>query len=776
MSSRGGATGNAFPWNASMFSISIDPRKEAPSRLKEVLQSPTSVGPPSEHSLASPTFREESADSGIGFLINQNPVRKSVRSQSYSVGQQDPETGGHVQIPNNQFNLRMRSSGSTSLRHRPSKPSLLGENSRDAAGLAQLREDDDDIESSNGSEQGVRLPASYFVKPEQSVDLGSHALLRQAAVENARARHRASTTGSPTSQHRRKPPAAMRGMSLTESDYAIEEMEDTMEQNINEPRSALTRRFSEHVSVLQHRETPEDPIMDSPKKQHWASSLSFGGGLESQSRRHSFADVPSHQASRALSTLSNTYEEDEGLGASLAPPLSPRSREQYETTTYFSGHGPATRSVHASTISSAHPAPAPAPAPYPQNPYAVPAVISRPNRQLYMVAFKCSRADVYYIPENTGLEVKQGDMVIVEGDRGIDLGTVTHADVTLAEAKRLKDQAAEEHFRWLMMFSRHAMTGSSGIGGPNGSFAASGGETPSTVGGMGPPVPYLQAMASQHEAEIKPKMIRRLAQNHEIQVLRDKEGSEAKAKRVCQSKVVEHNLNMEILDAEYQLDFKKLTFYYFAESYINFNDLVTDLFKVYKTRIWMSAINPASFATAAGTLTHIPPPSAIGPGATAPLGGSVTGPLPVGLGFGREAFRVNEQFGTVRPNPSAEASRDAGPYYPFANQIPQFPVHPQPQQYGIAGGWPQPVQQPQQQQYNRFNPYAGGYTPTTYPSPAQGLTSMASPMNAPSYYPSTTYPSSPAPGVASSSATRPYDSHDSNWVNQFQNMSFQPQK
>lgn len=579
MSSRGGATGNAFPWNASMFSISIDPRKEAPSRLKEVLQSPTSVGPPSEHSLASPTFREESADSGIGFLINQNPVRKSVRSQSYSVGQQDPETGGHVQIPNNQFNLRMRSSGSTSLRHRPSKPSLLGETPRDAAGLAQLREDDDDIESSNGSEQGVRLPASYFAKPEQSVDLGSHALLRQAAVENARARHRASTTGSPTSQHRRKPPAAMRGMSLTESDYAIEEMEDTMEQNINEPRSALTRRFSEHVSVLQHRDTPEDPIMDSPKKQHWASSLSFGGGLESQSRRHSFADVPSHQASRTLSTLSNTYEEDEGLGASLAPPLSPRSREQYETSeythfhrlsarieesllhehasdrayaaTYFSGHGPATRSVHASTISSAHPAPAPAP--YPQNPYAVPAVISRPNRQLYMVAFKCSRADVYYIPENTGLEVKQGDMVIVEGDRGIDLGTVTHADVTLAEAKRLKDQAAEEHFRWLMMFSRHAMTGSSGIGGPNGSFAASGGETPSTVGGMGPPVPYLQAMASQHEAEIKPKMIRRLAQNHEIQVLRDKEGSEAKAKRVCQSKVVEHNLNMEILDAEYQL-------------------------------------------------------------------------------------------------------------------------------------------------------------------------------------------------------------------------------
>ena len=59
-------------------------------------------------------------------------------------------------------------------------------------------------------------------------------------------------------------------------------------------------------------------------------------------------------------------------------------------------------------------------------------------------------------------------------------------------------------------------------------------------------------------------------------------------------------------------DWKKLTFYYFADAYINFNSLVTDLFKIYKTRIWMSAINPASFATPSAGLQ---PPSGIGPGA-----------------------------------------------------------------------------------------------------------------------------------------------------------------
>ena len=54
-------------------------------------------------------------------------------------------------------------------------------------------------------------------------------------------------------------------------------------------------------------------------------------------------------------------------------------------------------------------------------------------------------------------------------------------------------------------------------------------------------------------ADIKPKLIKRLAQNHEILTLRDKEGNEAKAKRVCQQKVTEHRLNMEILDAEFQM-------------------------------------------------------------------------------------------------------------------------------------------------------------------------------------------------------------------------------
>jgi hypothetical protein len=94
-------------------------------------------------------------------------------------------------------------------------------------------------------------------------------------------------------------------------------------------------------------------------------------------------------------------------------------------------------------------------------------------------------------------------------------------------------------------------------------------------------------------------------------------------------------------------DWKKLTFYYFADSYINFNSLVTDLFKIYKTRIWMSAINPASFVT---------PP-------TAGLSGPATMPNPL---YGQEADRRHQlesrSYGGARDavDPGREMSNPVG--------------------------------------------------------------------------------------------------------------------
>jgi cell fate regulator YaaT (PSP1 superfamily) len=167
------------------------------------------------------------------------------------------------------------------------------------------------------------------------------------------------------------------------------------------------------------------------------------------------------------------------------------------------------------------------------------------NQLLYIVAFKCSRADVFYIQEDTGLQVKNGDLVIVEADRGTDLGTVIHANISLQQARELKQHYAEEHYKTLMIFSRHGQPEASNLTNPN-----TGLNTRSATGGMGPHGPH---SVQEPTTDLKPKLIKRLAQQHEVLTLHDKEGNEAKAKRVCQQKVVEHRLNMEILDAEFQM-------------------------------------------------------------------------------------------------------------------------------------------------------------------------------------------------------------------------------
>lgn len=170
---------------------------------------------------------------------------------------------------------------------------------------------------------------------------------------------------------------------------------------------------------------------------------------------------------------------------------------------------------------------------------------NRPRRLLYVVSFKCSRVDVFYLLENTGLQVREGDIVIVEADRGQDLGSVQHANVTEEDARIYKKKYAEEQYRWLMMFSDHNQAGNVN---PNAQMYGENSAARATLMGNAP-----STMQGPHrENNLKPKAVKRLANSHEISMLRDKEGNEAKAKRTCQQKVAHLGLDMEILDAEWQ--------------------------------------------------------------------------------------------------------------------------------------------------------------------------------------------------------------------------------
>ncbi|KAL2753706.1 hypothetical protein ACRALDRAFT_2044053 [Sodiomyces alcalophilus JCM 7366] len=601
-------------------------RKDPPSRLTEVLPSPTSTLPSgsaaggaffnsdSGFGQMSPAPRESGPNSQIPFAIPLHPTPKTYRSQSYSVGQLDPDSNLPA-MANSAALGRGRGPPHSGLQHRPSRPSMLSEMSNDGALLGKVKEvEDDDDESASESMQGS-LHQSAEAKTIEMLARENAMLRQQQQYQNARLRPRASTGAAYTMGNG----YGLRDSVPEESDYAVDELDEAGESAELATKRALNRRMSE-LGAGYSRPPYENRKLENVKKAFWHSSLGFGGPDGQQSRRHSFADVPTRQGSISSATDGITQLDTTTTPAAPAPEFGTGYAESPNypapnTASYFTTGGglvsPAQGlsfnnpfatpyNLHASALYGNRP-----PSPH-RNVYAM----SQPrhNQLLHIVLFKCARADVFYIQEGTGLTVKPGDLVIVEADRGTDLGTVMRDNVDWQTAKELKEHYAEEHYKWLMMYSQNAAAAQEGTGA--GLMASANGLHGSAIGGMGPSNQH--HMQEPNAGELKPKLIKRLAQSHEILALRDKEGNEAKAKRVCMQKVKEHGLNMEILDAEFQMDWKKLTFYYFADSYINFNSLVTDLFKIYKTRIWMSAINPASFAS---PTLGIQAPSGVGPGA-----------------------------------------------------------------------------------------------------------------------------------------------------------------
>ncbi|KAH7040425.1 uncharacterized protein B0I36DRAFT_357727 [Microdochium trichocladiopsis] len=626
-----GPQNTTFSWGTGIWNTE---RKEPPSRLTEVLPSPTSTGPGGSSFFgseggfpqASPNAREPGSNAQIPFAIPLHPTPKTYRSQSYSVGQLDPDSPGAAVPSVSVMGNRARPLGKSALNHRPSRPSMLSEMSSDGAMLGKVKEveDDDDDGSSRSSGLGARQQELEAQKTIEALER-ENAILRQQQYQS-QLRPRASTgnafaLGNGYSLHEAVP---------EESDYAVDEIDDLNDNIDPASKRGMGRRMSEYAAGG-HRYPVENRKLENVKRAYWTSSLGFGGHSDMpQSRRHSFADVPARQGS--ISSIT----EPSGLREVTSPDAGQHQQDfgAYQLNPNFAAASPVGfYSGGLGLSSSQQPAVSPAYG-HPYQPgFGVPQVYGnrppsphrraygmpqpRHNQSLHIVLFKCSRADVFYIQEGTGLTVKPGDLVIVEADRGTDLGTVARHNVDWQTAKDLKEHYAEEHYKWLIMFSQNAAAAQEGSGA--GLMAASNGLQGGAIGGMGPSGQH--RMQEPNAGELKPKLIKRLAQSHEINNLQDKEGNEAKAKRVCMQKVKEHGLNMEILDAEFQMDWKKLTFYYFADAYINFNALVTDLFKIYKTRIWMSAINPASFAS---PTLGLQAPSGVGIGSAGGRGGGNT--------------------------------------------------------------------------------------------------------------------------------------------------------
>jgi cell fate regulator YaaT (PSP1 superfamily) len=124
------------------------------------------------------------------------------------------------------------------------------------------------------------------------------------------------------------------------------------------------------------------------------------------------------------------------------------------------------------------------------------------------------------------LEVKEGDYVIVEYDRGLDYGQI----VSEADAP---------------------------------------------------------AKNGQKES---PKRIIRVAKEGDLRQIEENRAKAKEAFSTCVKKIDEHKLDMKLVQAEYTFDRTKIIFYFTANGRIDFRNLVKDLAKIFKARIELRQI------------------------------------------------------------------------------------------------------------------------------------------------------------------------------------------
>ncbi|GAB4314313.1 MAG: stage 0 sporulation family protein [Candidatus Zixiibacteriota bacterium] len=152
----------------------------------------------------------------------------------------------------------------------------------------------------------------------------------------------------------------------------------------------------------------------------------------------------------------------------------------------------------------------------------------------YLVEFKGSRKEYYRDPYH--LPVKIGDDVIVQVERGEDIGRVIqHISEDKIEREKLKA------------------------------------------------LPILRIANAEERA--------RSAENRQ---------KEFEAREVCRKMAADRNLNMKVVDAEWQFDGNKITFYFTAEKRVDFRQLVKDLAGTYRTRIELRQIGARDEARRVG--------------------------------------------------------------------------------------------------------------------------------------------------------------------------------
>lgn len=156
------------------------------------------------------------------------------------------------------------------------------------------------------------------------------------------------------------------------------------------------------------------------------------------------------------------------------------------------------------------------------------------------VNFKRAHKNYVLLP-SLMMSVDIGDVVKVEADRGEDVGTIIGKTL----ATEFRETKLTAGFRGR-------------------------GFTPNGI----EQIRYITGLASPYESE----------------VLVMKAQEEEAVLQNIRNTVQQQSLDMGIIDVEFQFDHHKLTVFFEAKDRIDFRDLVSSLFSLYKTRIWMQQV------------------------------------------------------------------------------------------------------------------------------------------------------------------------------------------
>ena len=98
------------------------------------------------------------------------------------------------------------------------------------------------------------------------------------------------------------------------------------------------------------------------------------------------------------------------------------------------------------------------------------------------------------------------------------------------------------------------------------------------------------SMVEEEELVAALKPVTRKADDKDLKTYKENLAKRDEAMNVCAEKILKHELDMKLIDAEYMIDGSKLVFYFSADGRVDFRELAKDLASYFKIRIELRQI------------------------------------------------------------------------------------------------------------------------------------------------------------------------------------------